>query len=104
MEWAQNSDSETHLKKKNPTSKTEKSKKYLFLETPCSFNCVCLFLSICCVFVCLFVCLFVVFVCLYEYMNKNPYRAKNKDNWEPSHESAIPGRKIINFDQGSVCK
>ena len=57
-----------------------------------SFNCVCLFLSICCVFVCLFV----VFVCLYEYMNKNPYRAKNKDNWEPSHESAIPGRKIIN--------
>ena len=23
----------------------------------------------------------------------NPYRAKNKDNWEPSHESAIPGRK-----------
>ena len=30
----------------------------------------------------------------------NPYRAKNKDNWEPSHESAIPGRKIIKSGQG----
>ena len=35
---AQNSDSETHMKRLNPTSRTEirrKPRKYLFLETPC---------------------------------------------------------------------
>ena len=39
MKRAQNSDSKTHMKKQNPTSRTEisrKSLKYLFLETPCS--------------------------------------------------------------------
>ena len=38
MKRAQNSDSKTHVKKRNPTSRTEirrKSLKYLFLETPC---------------------------------------------------------------------
>ena len=39
MEWAQNSDYKTHLKKQNPTYRKEiklKSLKYLFLETPCT--------------------------------------------------------------------
>ena len=39
MKPPQNSDSITHVKKQNPTSKTEirrKSLKYLFLETPCT--------------------------------------------------------------------
>ena len=39
MKRAQNSDSKTHVKKQNPTSRTEISRqslKYLFLETPCS--------------------------------------------------------------------
>ena len=38
MKRAPNSDSKTHVKKQNPTSRTEirrKSLKYLFLETPC---------------------------------------------------------------------
>ena len=38
MKWAGNSDSETHVKRLNPTSRTEikrKPRKYLFLETPC---------------------------------------------------------------------
>ena len=34
--------------------------------------------------------------CLLMVQNINPYRAKNKDNWEPSHQGAIPGRKIVN--------
>ena len=41
MKQAQNSDSKTHVKKQNPTSSTEisrKSLKYLFLETPCMWN------------------------------------------------------------------
>ena len=40
MKRAQNSDSKTHVKKQNPTSRTEirwKSLKYLFLETPCIY-------------------------------------------------------------------
>ena len=40
MKRAQNSDSKTHVKKQNPTSRTEisrKSLKYLFLETPCMY-------------------------------------------------------------------
>ena len=40
MKRAQNSDSITHVKKQNPSSRTEirqKSLKYLFLETPCTF-------------------------------------------------------------------
>ena len=39
MKRAGNSDSETHVKRLNPTSRTEikrKPRKYLFLETPCS--------------------------------------------------------------------
>ena len=39
MKRARNSDSETRVKKLNPTSSTEirqKSLKYLFLETPCT--------------------------------------------------------------------
>ena len=38
MKRLRNSDSITHVKKQNPTSRTEirqKSLKYLFLETPC---------------------------------------------------------------------
>ena len=38
MKRAQNSDSKTHVKKLNPTSRTEIRRKtlyYLFLETPC---------------------------------------------------------------------
>ena len=41
MKWAGNSDSETHVKRLNPTSRTEikrKPRKYLFLETPCTAN------------------------------------------------------------------
>ena len=41
MKRAPNSDSKTHVKKQNPTSRTEirrKSLKYLFLETPCSMS------------------------------------------------------------------
>ena len=41
MKRAQNSDSKTHVKKQNLNSRTEirqKSLKYLFLETPCSFD------------------------------------------------------------------
>ena len=29
--------------------------------------------------------------CLFIVQNINPYRAKNKHDWEPSYESAIPG-------------
>ena len=41
MKRAQNSDSKTHVKQQNPTSRTEirrKSLKYLFLETPCNYD------------------------------------------------------------------
>ena len=40
MKRAGNSDSETHVKRLNPTSRTEikrKPRKYLFLETPCIY-------------------------------------------------------------------
>ena len=41
MKRSRNSDSKTHVKKQNPTSRTEISRqslKYLFLETPCIFH------------------------------------------------------------------
>ena len=50
MKEAQNSDSKTHVKKLNLTSRTEighKSLKYLFLETPCTQTASIEMLSLC---------------------------------------------------------